>query len=159
QITWRTSVPVGSGWLHDRYLSGDPPNSKEIETAEAFLQGRFRDIAIKQRPPLLIVTGGSANSLFYLVQTAFHSANGPRKLSVGDLARCRGLLSALEAQDIVSLYDQPIARARILLAGTLIIQHMMRRLQLSEILVSSHGIREGVLLAYARYGEHWLEEV
>ena len=24
QITWKTSVPIGSGWLHDRYLTGDP---------------------------------------------------------------------------------------------------------------------------------------
>src|SRR6266852_8890223 len=26
-ITWRTSLPVGSGWLHDRYLSSDPPTN------------------------------------------------------------------------------------------------------------------------------------
>jgi exopolyphosphatase/pppGpp-phosphohydrolase len=29
----------------------------------------------------------------------------------------------------------------------------------NEIHISSHGVREGALLAYTRYGEHWLEEV
>src|SRR5712692_5090366 len=24
-ISWRTSIPIGSGWLHDRYLPSDPP--------------------------------------------------------------------------------------------------------------------------------------
>jgi CHAD domain-containing protein len=35
----------------------------------------------------------------------------------------------------------------------------MSRLNLDEISVSPHGIREGVLLAYARYGESWLERI
>ena len=33
----------------------------------------------------------------------------------------------------------------------------MQHLQLNEISVSSHGVREGALLAYKRYGQHWLE--
>jgi hypothetical protein len=35
----------------------------------------------------------------------------------------------------------------------------MERLQLDEIRVSPHGIREGTLLAYTRYGEQWIERV
>lgn len=159
RLTWRTSLPIGSGWLHDRYLPGDPPTADEVEAAEAFLHTYFRGVSIKQRAPTLIVTGGSANSLHYLVQEAFHRSPEPRRLSLNDLARCQGLLSALETGDIVKLYKQPPARARILLAGTLIIAYVMRRLQVQEILVSPHGIREGVLLAYARYGEQWLAEV
>ncbi|MEO7020564.1 MAG: CHAD domain-containing protein [Ktedonobacteraceae bacterium] len=157
-LVWRTSLPIGSGWLHDRYLSGDPPTSGEIEAAETFLQTYLRGVPIKQRAPTLIVTGGSANSLCYLVQEAFHRPIEPRRLSLEDLARCQGLLSALETTDIANLYKQPLARARILLAGTLIIAHVMRRLQIHEIVVSPHGIREGVLLAYARFGENWLGE-
>lgn len=159
QITWRTSVPLGSGWLHDRYLPDDPPTTDQIEEAELFLQTFFQDMTIKHSAPALIMTGGSANSLFALVEKAFHYTGDLRRLSLTDLTRCQGLLSALEACDLSTLYGQPLARVRILLAGALIIKHMLRRLQLSEVLVSSHGIREGVLLAYARYGEHWLAEV
>ena len=36
-ITWRTSVPIGSGWLHDRYLPSDPPPRDELNTAYTFL--------------------------------------------------------------------------------------------------------------------------
>jgi exopolyphosphatase / guanosine-5'-triphosphate,3'-diphosphate pyrophosphatase len=157
-ISWRTSVPVGSGWLHDRYISGNPPTSSEIEAAETFLQTYFHGMHLNQRSPTLIVTGGSANSLFLLAQKAFHRTYEQRQLSSEDLVRCQGLLSALTAEDIAHLYEQPLARAKILLAGTLIIRHIMKRLQAQEIHVSSHGIREGVLLAYARFGERWLEE-
>jgi hypothetical protein len=157
QITWKVSVPIGSGWLHDRYLPGDPPEQQEIEVAETFLRTYFQGMRIQRRPPLLIVTGGSANSLLHLAHRAFHLEMHQTRLTTHDLLRCQGLLSALPAEEIASRFDQPVERARILLAGACIITAMMARLRLDEIHVSPHGIREGVLLAYARYGERWLE--
>lgn len=157
-LTWSTSLPIGSGWLHDRYLLSDPPTADEIEIAETFLHTYFQDIPLQLRPQTLIVTGGSANSLFRLVREAFHRLPEPRKLTQADVARCRDLLGALESTEIAHLYKQPLARARILLAGTLIITHILQWLQLPEMLVSQHGIREGVLLAYARYGDNWFIE-
>ena len=68
-------------------------------------------------------------------------------------------MSALTAEEISQRYGQPIGRAYILPAGALIIREAMSRLNLQEIAISPHGIREGVLLAYARYGENWLERV
>lgn len=158
-ISWRSSVPLGSGWLHDHYLSGNPPSSGEIEAAESFLKTYLHKMSLSDPAPCLIVTGGSANSLLALTQKAFHHPQECKRLTLEDLARCQHLLSALQAEDVSRLFGQPLARAKVLLAGTLIITHILRRLQLQEITVSPHGIREGVLLAYARYGTNWLEEV
>ncbi|HEX7736394.1 MAG TPA: CHAD domain-containing protein [Ktedonobacteraceae bacterium] len=157
EITWRTSVPLGSGWLHDHYLSANPPSSHELKAAQSFLKTYMRDLPKNDAAPL-IVTGGSANSLLLLAQKAFHLPSDKKYLTSEDLARCQGLLSSLQAEDISALYDQPLARAKVLLAGTLIIKHAMRRLGLREVLVSPHGIREGILLALARFGENWLVE-
>ncbi|GAC1429502.1 MAG: hypothetical protein NVS4B1_21190 [Ktedonobacteraceae bacterium] len=158
-ITWRTSVPVGSGWLHDRYLSSNPPTRDELRTAYTFLTTYFEGMQIKRTPPSLIVTGGSANSLLSLARTVFQLADNEQRLTREDIVRCEGLLQALPAEEIAQRYQQPVGRARILSAGALIIRAMMARLQLHEIFVSPHGIREGVLLAYARYGEQWLQRV
>src|SRR5258707_7126903 len=159
QITWRTSVPIGSGWLHDRYLPSDPPTYEEIAVADTFLQTYLQNMGIKRFPPVLVVTGGSANSLLRLIQRAFHLDMGSNRLTHDDLVRCMGLLIALPAEEIAKRYEQPVDRARILPAGALIIQKVMDRLGLEEIRVSSHGIREGVLLAYARYGDDWLQKI
>ena len=158
-ITWRTSVPVGSGWLHDRYLPSDPPTRDELNTAYTFLTTYFEGMQIKHTPPSLIVTGGSANSLLALARNAFQLADDEQRLTREDIVRCEGLLQALTAEEIAQRYQQPVGRARILSAGALIIRAMMARLHLNEIFVSPHGIREGVLLAYARYGEQWLQHV
>src|SRR2546421_8909250 len=70
-ITWRTSIPIGSGWLHDRYLSSNPPALDDLATAQTFLHTYLQGMRIKPRPASLIVTGGSANSLLRLAQNAF----------------------------------------------------------------------------------------
>jgi exopolyphosphatase/pppGpp-phosphohydrolase len=159
RITWRTSIQIGSGWLHDRYLPSDPPTPGEMSVAGAFLQAYFQGMSMKFQPSRLIVTGGSANSLLLLAQQAFQLDSSSYRLTYYDLMRCEGLLTALTAEEISRRYQQPIARARILPAGALILREMMSRLRLSEIAISPHGIREGALLAYARYGEHWLKRV
>src|SRR5438876_1164250 len=158
-ITWRSSLPVGSGWLHDRYLSSDPPTYDEVTVAETFLRTYFRGLQLKHHPPVLIVTGGSANSLLFLARNAFNLEMNHTQLTQQELMRCQGLLMSLPAEEIAQRFEQPLARARILLAGALIIQSVMTRLHMNEIHVSSHGIREGVLLAYERYRERWLEIV
>ncbi len=158
-ITWRTSVPVGSGWLHDRYLPSDPPTRDELNTGYTFLTTYFEGMQVKHTPPSLIVTGGSANSLLALARNAFRLADEEQRLTREDIVRCEGLLQALPAEEIAQRYQQPVGRALILSAGALIIRAMMARLHLNEIFVSPHGIREGVLLAYARYGEQWLQLV
>ncbi len=158
-ITWRTSLPIGSGWLHDRYLSSNPPTYDDVTVAETFLQTYFRGLQLKHHPPVLIVTGGSANSLLFLARNAFKLDVNQTHITLQDLIRCQGLLISLPAEEIAQRFEQPIARARILLAGALIIQNVMTRLRINVIHISSHGIREGVLLAYERYRERWLEIV
>ena len=155
-IAWRTSIPLGSGWLHDRYLPSNPPTADELAVAEMFVRTYVHGMRMKNSLPQLIVTGGSANSLYYLAQAAHHVSKNSQRLSYEDLLRCEGLLSALPAEEIAARYGQEVARARVLPAGALIIREVMNRLHLPEISVSPHGIREGALLAYARYGERWL---
>jgi hypothetical protein len=159
QITWRASFPVGSGWLHDRYLLANPPTHDDLHVALTFLHTYLQGINVKRLPPALIVTGGSANSLLRLARRAFGLEEYVWRLTHDDLLRCEGLLCALTAEEVSRRYEQPLARMRILPAGALILQAMMERLRLDEIHVSPHGIREGVLLARARYGERWLEQV
>jgi len=159
QMNWRISVPIGSGWIHDRYFHADPPTHDDLAVAATFLQTYVQGLRIKQRPPLLVVTGGSANALLRLARYAFHVSAQETHLTYEDLLRCEGLLSALPAQEIAERYKVPASRAEILPAGVLIIRTMMVHLQVREISISSHGIREGVLLAYARHGSQWLQRV
>lgn len=159
QIAWQTSIPIGSGWLHDRYLPSNPPTYNELAVARTFLSTYFQGMRLKRNPPVLIVTGGSANSLLYLARNAFGLEPSEMCLTRDDLVRCEGLLSALPAEEVAERYKQPVKRACVLPAGALVIRSVMERLHLDEIRISPHGIREGALLAYTRYGEQWLHRI
>lgn len=159
RITWLTSVPIGSGAIHDRYLPSDPPADEEIKATVSYLAQYIPTIGIPEAPPALIVTGSSASSLLKLAKNAFKLDEHSDQLTLDDLTRCEGLLSALPAEEIAQRFEQRLERARILAGGALIMQAMMRYFHLDEVRVSSHGVRDGALLAYTRYGDHWLEEV
>ncbi len=159
QITWRISLPIGSGWLHDRYLPANPPTADEIEVAQTFLHTYLQGIHPADEPSALIATGGSANSLLFLARLALGLDETEMRLTDETLVRCEAILHSLSAEEVTQRYQQPSGRAKILPAGLLIIRAMMERFHLSEIRVSPHGIREGALLAYARYGEQWLQRV
>jgi exopolyphosphatase/pppGpp-phosphohydrolase len=157
RVTWHTSLAVGSGWIHDRYLLTDPPTAEDVAIAQSFLQTYFHGLRIKRFPPLLIATGGSANSLLLLAQRAFGLSTERKVLTRDDLIRCEGLLYALPTQDIAQRYQLEPKRVRVLRAGVLIICALLERFKLNELRIIPQGIREGILLAYARSGEHWLQ--
>jgi exopolyphosphatase/pppGpp-phosphohydrolase len=159
QITWSTSVPIGSGWLHDRYLPSDPPTREEFVAAQEYLKAYFQDLPVQDQPAALIVVGGSANTLLHLARYSVGVSQTETGLTYEDVVHCEGLLRALPADEVAQRYTIALQRARILPAGALIIRMLMERLQLKEIHVSTHGIREGVLLARARYGESWLAQL
>ena len=158
-MTWRTSIPIGSGWLHDHYLSANPPTRDDLADAQQFLRTYLKRLNLKRMPSTLVSTGGTANSLLLLARKAFQLPEQECQLTYDDVLRAEGLMSALTAEEVAHRYDLPLGRARILLAGTLIIAAMMEQFHLKSIRVSPHGIREGVLLARARYGEGWLQQV
>ena len=159
QVLWDTSIPVGSGWLHDRYLPADPPTFDDLDVARTFLRNYFQGLRMKPLPPVLVTTGGSANSLLLLARRAFGLPDDVTGLTRDDLSRCEGLLFALPADELAERYQQSPKRTRVLPAGVLIIRATMEYLHLEEIRVSEHGIREGVLLASAHYGSAWFAYV
>jgi hypothetical protein len=145
--------------VHDRYLPSDPPTQDELGAAETFLRTYLQDVKIQQEPPVLVATGSSASSLLQVAQQALGLEAQSDRLTQDDLARCQELLCTLPAEEVAGRYDQQLERARILPAGALIFQAVMKRLGLQEIRVSKHGLRHGVLLARERFGENWLEQV
>lgn len=159
QIAWSTSVPIGSGRLHDRYLPSDPPASQELDMAQAFLKTSFQNMVVQEHPSALIVVGGSANTLLYLARSALGISQEETRLTYENLMHCEELLCGLTAEEVARRYAIALPRARILPAGALIIRMLMEHLQLQAIHISTHGIREGVLLARARYGEQWLAQL
>src|SRR6185312_9045381 len=115
QITQRTSLPIGSGWLCNHYFHADPPTNDNIVTASAFLHDYFENVHSEYCAPQLLVTGGSANALLHLAKQILSVPQD--QLTYSDLIGCKNLLSTLSTEDTAQRYKIAIQRAHILLAG------------------------------------------
>jgi exopolyphosphatase / guanosine-5'-triphosphate,3'-diphosphate pyrophosphatase len=132
---WARSVDLGSLRLTRRALASTPAMQDELYAAQKEVEAAFVDLA----PPLAraaIATGGTARALRKVV--------GP-VLDADTLAEGTRKLSARSSHSIASSHGIDRARARTLLAGTLILTQVQRRL-CSTLEVGRGGIREGAAL-------------
>ncbi len=159
-VLWRVSLPLGSGAVHDRYAASDPPTAEELKTARVAAAEQIGRL----HPPLPVVEGiacgGTATTLGVLASRALRGGVGSGPQRTLDEAQMAALLDVLRTEpagEIARQYGIDPGRARLLGAGGIVLREAMRGLGLGGLEVSTRGIREGALLAYARMGDEWLE--
>jgi exopolyphosphatase/guanosine-5'-triphosphate,3'-diphosphate pyrophosphatase len=145
------SLPIGSGAATDRWLHSDPPTDEErracFEGVLAVLRG-----APVGHPDHVIVTGGTASSLPVLL-----GRDRETHLDADDLTRCREILSRHPSAEIAARHGLEVARARVLAGGVEIVDAVRILFDAVRIRVTIHGLRTGMILAYAANGEGWVE--
>ena len=132
---WVRSVDLGSLRLTRRVLDTAPPAQSDLDAARAQVEAAFVDLT----PPLAlaaIATGGTARALRRVVGAT---------LEPETLASAARKLAKRSDRAIANDYGVDRARARTLLAGTLILVEVQRRLGIA-LQVGRGGIREGAAL-------------
>jgi exopolyphosphatase / guanosine-5'-triphosphate,3'-diphosphate pyrophosphatase len=133
------SVEIGSLRLTSRFLAGDPPSRRAINHARKEVRERLGDLESIQVATAL-ATGGSARALRRLVG---------RTLDERRLDRAIRLVSRQPSDRVARTYGIHVERARVLLAGALILRETQQVLAV-PLQVARGGLREGladVLLA------------
>lgn len=169
-ITWRVSLPLGSGAIHDRYAPADPPVASELETARRVVAETLHPLDLAFPVDEALACGGTATTLAALAAWALTEANGTggngagngkggfiQVLTQAGLGALLELLQSLPAVEVSRRYRVDEVRARLLGAGTVVLLATMDWLGVDALRVSRRGIREGALLAYLHTGERWLE--
>lgn len=160
RLAWRRSVPLGSGSLYDRFIHSDPPTTDEIAALRsdaASLLGRLDLPEQTGQDGLLIVCGGTATTLLTFSWSALSITPAQMSLSRAEMEQGIDTLLAYPAEEIASSYGVEAPRAQILGAGAAVLLELMRRLGVERMEISQRGIREGMILSYARHGAAWLE--
>jgi exopolyphosphatase/guanosine-5'-triphosphate,3'-diphosphate pyrophosphatase len=129
---WARSIDLGSLRLMRRSLRTAPPGESELDAAQAEVEAAFGELA----PPLArsaYATGGTARALRKVAGTP---------LDADALTSATTALAKRSRRSISRAYRVDPARARTLLAGTLILAELQRRLCLA-LDIGRGGIREG----------------
>jgi exopolyphosphatase/guanosine-5'-triphosphate,3'-diphosphate pyrophosphatase len=150
-----TSLPLGALRLTQAHLEHDPPKRREIEDLHDSIRDRLRSV------PSGILRGrrrvfGVGGTIRTLARTAMGLREYPLtrvhgySLRKRDIEALNEILVEMEADRRREVAGVGGAHAEVILAGIAVLEELLRALDLEEIVVSGHGIREGVAVERLR---------
>ncbi len=151
QVDWVMSIPIGSGRMKDRFLESDPPKKGELKKLRRYLDRVFEQVQPGHRIDHVIFTGGTAQNLHLIAARDQAKWKIKRKA----LEETIDLLTERSSAEVSRTYQIDLARAVTLPAGAIISQSILVRFNLQELRISPQGIRSGLILTYAQYGDEW----
>jgi exopolyphosphatase/pppGpp-phosphohydrolase len=147
-------LQLGSDRLTTRDVRDDPPTAGQFASMAAAANEMLRD-ALPAKPTDLVMVGGTASNL--LKVTAAGIAD--RTLTDARLAEAIATLAARPAADISDRFGINPTRARLLPAGAVIVEGLMRRYGVDSVRVSEEGMREGAILVAHHAGRAWRDRL
>lgn len=146
------SLPLGVQRLSDRYFEHDPPLAKERRRLREEVEDRLSTERRLRHVRRLIGVGGTARALaravLQLREYPIPQAHG-FELHRHDLDALAELVGPMASDRRRALPGIGRSRAEVLPAGLETFQSLLDWTGLDRILVSGHGIREGILVEFA----------
>jgi exopolyphosphatase/guanosine-5'-triphosphate,3'-diphosphate pyrophosphatase len=146
------SVDMGCVRFNERYLIHNPPYQEEIgecrRSIEALLESKKLRFPSDTR---VVAVSGTATSLAVIDQQLFPyqlSRINNYRLNTDKLAKSIEIFSLHTYEQLIELHPEVMqGRADVFLAGLLILEGVLRYASIEEFIVSSGGIRHGILLS------------
>jgi exopolyphosphatase/pppGpp-phosphohydrolase len=137
------SMASGSARLSIGILINDPPTANEFDRLRLAAFGLVRELP-PGRPAKAVFVGGTATNLVRLAP-----------LSRAGLEEAHGLLTSLQAAELVSRFAVSPRRARQLAAGAAMVDALFSHYGLEAAEASEASVRDGAIIAADRLGESW----
>lgn len=147
-IILSNSVRIGAVRLTERILKSDPPDPDEIGKARALASESIREAAGARQASRIVQVGGSAVNvarIFKHVPPSMTSEVHGTILTPIEMRRMLDFLSGMSLEQKKTIVGLEPDRADIILAGAIILDSVMSVLNASELLISTRGLRHGVL--------------
>ena len=146
------SVDMGCVRFNERYLIHNPPYQEEIGECRRSIEALLESTKLRFPPNTQVVTvSGTATSLAAIDQQLFPyqlSRINNYRLNTDKLAKSIEIFSLHTYEQLIDLHPEVMqGRADVFLAGLLILEGVLRFASVEEFIVSSGGIRHGILLS------------
>ena len=145
---------IGSNRLTARFATADPATDDDIAAMQAAADELMRD-ALPVHPTEIVVVGGTASNLLKV------TAGGvtDRVITRARVAEALATLASAPAAATSERYGVNPTRARLLPAGAVIVDALMRRYGVARVRESEVGMREGAILVADHAGRAWRDRL
>ncbi len=145
------SLNIGCRRVTERFLAGDPPSAQELAEASSWAEEQFkgywRAMAEDARPDRLVAVGGTVTTLVamaYELERYDPAFVHLHSLTLDEIEAAIARMRQLTAQEIAGLKGIQPKRARVILAGALIIRALLRTGGYAELTVSENSLLAGM---------------
>jgi exopolyphosphatase/guanosine-5'-triphosphate,3'-diphosphate pyrophosphatase len=145
------SLPFGSARLTKAMVESDPPTDDELDR----LFRATRDVAAGLES--VDAAAGSGARIEHAIFVGGTATNVARlgRLTRKAIAEDRSTLKRMSVAHVASRYNVRLRRAKQLPAGIAIVDALLERFGLEGADVSDASLRDGAIIAAARYGDEW----
>ncbi len=151
-IEIRKSFPVGVVSATEKFLTSDPPTLGEVIGLSHFLANSFSSLNKIPAPNKGITVAGTPTTLACINQNLkefYEPLIEGTWLHESEIKKTIDSLSILTYEQILKKHKKVVeGRNDVILAGALILIYIMQTLGLEKLVVSSRGLRYGVLKKY-----------
>lgn len=148
------SFKLGAVRLTNRFFAGDRLHPSAIDSCRRHIQGVLASFDRSVEAHGFEVAVGSSGTIEQVLRLArgLEGAEPVRTLNGATLRRKQigavldAVIAAREAGSMSDLVDLDPKRADIILAGALVLEGVVKRFGVKELLISEYALREGVLL-------------
>jgi exopolyphosphatase/guanosine-5'-triphosphate,3'-diphosphate pyrophosphatase len=152
RIPLAESLALGAVRLTERFVSGDPISDESLEALTREVDSRLDRLAHEVRQTGFKTAVGTSGTILALAGMAaaadgrFAAPGGHRFLSRKSLKSLVKTLVKTTARERVKLPGLEAKRADIVTAGGVLLERLMKRLGIDELVVSDVSLREGLIL-------------
>lgn len=152
-IFFGQSLKMGAIRLTEKFFYGDPDNESDIKQCKLYVEGMispYRREIEKLAPEIVIGSSGTVQALAQMI-IADKGGEAPRSLNnfsfnSQELYRMRSVLNSantLKKRTKISGLDAK--RADIIVAGSIILEEVVKSFSIKNITVSEYALREGII--------------
>lgn len=143
------SLDIGCRRLTERFLADDPPTVEQLARARTWAAEQFEAYwaRVAERPDRLVAVGGTVTTLVAMaLRLAVYDSSRVHlhALSLDEVERACRHMASLSVEQIAQLPGIQPKRARVILAGALIIAELMRAGGYRELTVSENSLLAGM---------------
>lgn len=142
------SLQIGSVRLTERCVHSDPPSDSDATALRMTIDGALDRLGWDYRPAQLVGIAGTVTTLCAVAlglrdydSTVVHG----HRLSRAEIERVSNLLRSMALAERLKLPGLPEGRADVIFAGATILERVMTRFRIDEVIVSDQGVRWGLM--------------
>jgi exopolyphosphatase/guanosine-5'-triphosphate,3'-diphosphate pyrophosphatase len=149
------SLDIGCVRLFERHLHGDPPAPAEVAALRAEVAAHLAGVAGVLDPAAADRVVGVAGTVTTVTAIALGlDTYDPRRihratLDAADIAATAGKLAAMTVAERAALPVMAVGREDVIAAGALLLDELVGRFQIPQVIASETDILDGVLLGLA----------